>query len=187
MSVLNIFVNLANQVFNLLGLSHGGTNADLSATGGTSQVLKQVSSGAAITVAQLAAADLSNGTSGSGAVALVGGPTFTGEITNSNGSYGSNATTVINSSTPVTIGAIINTGLFTLRDSTNGGSALVWYGDGVFSIIAQGGGTTFVTTAPSATQIQVGYVGSPTYKLSLLAGSSRNGDTIAWSLVYNQG
>jgi hypothetical protein len=61
----------------LLALARGGTNADLSATGGTSQVLKQVSVGAAITVGQLAASDLSNGTSGSGAVALVTSPSFT--------------------------------------------------------------------------------------------------------------
>lgn len=60
-----------------VGLVYGGTNADLSATGGTSQVLKQASSGANITVGQLAASDLSNGTSGSGAVALVTSPTFT--------------------------------------------------------------------------------------------------------------
>lgn len=60
----------------LLGLARGGVNADLSATGGTSQVLKQVSSGAAITVSQLAASDLSNGTTGSGAVALATSPTF---------------------------------------------------------------------------------------------------------------
>ncbi len=50
--------------------AYGGTNADLSATGGASQVLRQSSSGAAITVSQLAASDLSNGTSGSGAVCL---------------------------------------------------------------------------------------------------------------------
>ena len=43
-----------------VGLAYGGTNADLSATGGTSEVLKQVSSGAAVTVAQLACSDLSN-------------------------------------------------------------------------------------------------------------------------------
>lgn len=64
-----------------VGLAYGGTNADLSATGGTSQVLKQNSAGAAITVAQLAASDLSNGTTGSGAVALAGSPTFTTKIT----------------------------------------------------------------------------------------------------------
>lgn len=42
-----------------LGLSRGGTNADLSATGGTSQVLKQSSSGASVTVGQLAFTDIS--------------------------------------------------------------------------------------------------------------------------------
>lgn len=60
-----------------VGLSAGGTNADLSATGGTSRVLKQVTTGAAITVAQLAASDLSNGTIGSGTVVLATTPTLT--------------------------------------------------------------------------------------------------------------
>lgn len=49
---------------------------DFSATGGTSRVLMQTSAGAAITVAQLAASDLSNGTTGSGAVVLVTSPTL---------------------------------------------------------------------------------------------------------------
>lgn len=43
-----------------LGLANAGTNADLSATGGTNQVLKQSSSGAAITVGTLAASNLSD-------------------------------------------------------------------------------------------------------------------------------
>ncbi len=60
-----------------IGLAYGGTNADLSGTGGASQVLKQASSGAAVTVGQLAASDLSNGTTGSGAVVLAGTPTLT--------------------------------------------------------------------------------------------------------------
>lgn len=41
-----------------IALARGGTNADLSATGGTSQVLKQTSAGAAITVATLAPSEL---------------------------------------------------------------------------------------------------------------------------------
>ncbi|HVT27662.1 MAG TPA: hypothetical protein VHE81_06550 [Lacipirellulaceae bacterium] len=45
----------------LLGLERGGTNADLSATGGTSQVLRQSSTGAAITVSQLSASDIASG------------------------------------------------------------------------------------------------------------------------------
>lgn len=65
-----------------IGLAFGGTNADLSATGGASQVLKQVSSGAAVTVARLACADLSDagagctGGSGTGAITVL-----TGDVT----------------------------------------------------------------------------------------------------------
>lgn len=44
-----------------LGLSRGGTNADLSATGGTSQYLKQSSAGAAITVGTIPASDIASG------------------------------------------------------------------------------------------------------------------------------
>lgn len=43
-----------------LALAQGGTNADLSATGGTSKFLKQASTGAAITVVRPACADLSD-------------------------------------------------------------------------------------------------------------------------------
>lgn len=60
-----------------IGLAYGGTNADLSATGAASNVLKQVSSGAAITVGQLAASDLSNGTTGINSVVLSTGATLT--------------------------------------------------------------------------------------------------------------
>ena len=59
-----------------LALARGGTNADLSATGGTSQVLQQASAGATITVGQLAASNLSNGVTGSGAVVLATSPTL---------------------------------------------------------------------------------------------------------------
>jgi hypothetical protein len=61
-----------------LSVARGGTGSDLSGTGGTSQVLKQTSAGAAITVGQLAASDLSNGTTGSGNVVLATSPTFGG-------------------------------------------------------------------------------------------------------------
>lgn len=43
-----------------IGLAYGGTNADLSATGGTSKFLKQATAGAAITVVQPASSDLSD-------------------------------------------------------------------------------------------------------------------------------
>jgi hypothetical protein len=45
-----------------LGLSRGGTNADLSATGGAGQYLKQVSSGASVTVGTIPASDIASGT-----------------------------------------------------------------------------------------------------------------------------
>src|SRR3990167_6285027 len=44
-----------------LGLSRGGTNADLSATGGAGQYLKQASAGATITVSAITAAEIPSG------------------------------------------------------------------------------------------------------------------------------
>lgn len=89
-----------------VGLAYGGTNADLSATGGTSQVLKQTSAGAAVTVAQLAASDLSDGNSGTGAIAHVGSPTFTTQITD-----------------PLVIGGTGTTSALTLRSTSGVGAA----------------------------------------------------------------
>jgi endosialidase-like protein len=51
---------------------------DFTATGGTSRVVMQASAGAALTVAQLAASDLSNGVTGSNAVVLGTAPTIAG-------------------------------------------------------------------------------------------------------------
>lgn len=59
-----------------IGVAYGGTGTNLSATGGASQVLQQSSVGGAITVAQLAASDLSNGVTGSGALVLATSPTL---------------------------------------------------------------------------------------------------------------
>jgi hypothetical protein len=60
----------------LLALARGGMNADLSATGGTGHVLKQATTGAAVTVAALAASELSNGTTGTGAVVCANSATL---------------------------------------------------------------------------------------------------------------
>lgn len=57
-------------------IAQGGTGVSLAATGGMSQVLRQSTVGANITVSQLAASDLSNGTTGSGAVVLATSPTL---------------------------------------------------------------------------------------------------------------
>jgi hypothetical protein len=59
-----------------LGVANGGSGADLSATGGASQVVRQSTVGGNFTVSQLAASDLSNGTTGSGAVVLATSPTL---------------------------------------------------------------------------------------------------------------
>lgn len=69
-----------------IGLAYGGTNADLSATGGSSKFLRQNSAGAAITVVQPAASDLSDGITGSGAVVLQNAPTLTSDVVFSTGS-----------------------------------------------------------------------------------------------------
>lgn len=68
---------LSTGITGTLGVSNGGTGANLSATGGTSRVLKQTTVGGAVTVAQLAASDLSNGTTGSGAAVLATSSTLT--------------------------------------------------------------------------------------------------------------
>ncbi len=78
---------------------------DFSATGGTSFVVKQNSAGAAFTVAQLAASDLSNGTSGTGAVALVDSPVFTTQLT-----------------TPIIIGGTTTTSTLTHKTTTGVGT-----------------------------------------------------------------
>lgn len=59
---------------NTITLPAGTT--DFSATGGTSQVVKQTALGGAFTVGQLSANDISNGVTGSGAVVLATSPSF---------------------------------------------------------------------------------------------------------------
>jgi len=74
--------NSPASVDTLLGLAQGGTNANLSATGGTSQVLKQISSGAAVTVGQLQCTDLS--TAGTACTANTGTSGATVPLLNGN-------------------------------------------------------------------------------------------------------
>ena len=66
-----------SNVTGRLPLFNGGTGANLSGTGGTSKVLRQSGLGAAITVSQLSASDLSDGTIGTGAVVKAITPTIT--------------------------------------------------------------------------------------------------------------
>ncbi len=112
-------------------LTYGGTGANLSATGGTSQVLKQNTVGGTITVAQLAASDLSNGTTGSGSVVLASGPAITGHPTiegvTSTGATGTGkfvfdtAPTIVTSVTvPQIIGGTAVGSTVTIKATSNG-------------------------------------------------------------------
>jgi hypothetical protein len=83
-----------------IGLAKGGTNADLSATGGSNQVLKQTSVGGAISVATLLAADIpniaesqvTNLTSDLALKAPLADPTFTGVPAAPTATAGTNTT-----------------------------------------------------------------------------------------------
>jgi hypothetical protein len=150
-----------------IGLLYGGTNADLSSTGGTSQVLKQVSSGAAITVGQLAASDLSNTTTGSGAVVLqTSGSLITPAILDSNSA---NLLLFATSSTAVNYFSMQNasTGntpaLLALGSDANITSAFLGKGTGGVIVGSQG-----ATTVPLILQ-----VGSNTFSLSATLTGSR--------------
>lgn len=77
----------------------------------------------------------------------------------------------INSSTPTNIGGVSNTGLWLFRDRSNGGTALVLFDNlGSITIVSQTGPTSFVTGAPTATQIQISQTSG---QFALLGGSSR--------------
>lgn len=78
-------VGLTTHVSGLLPLANGGTNSDLSATGGTSQFLRQNTVGGAIAPIRPVCADLSNATSYcSAAVGQLPGETSTGSATAGN-------------------------------------------------------------------------------------------------------
>lgn len=75
-----------------LALAQGGTNADLSATGGASQFLKQSSAGAAVTVGTIAESDVASLTTDLAAKAPLASPTFTGTPAAPTATAGTNTT-----------------------------------------------------------------------------------------------
>jgi hypothetical protein len=78
-------VGLTTHVSGILPLANGGTNSDLSATGGTSQFLRQNTAGGAIAPIRPVCADLSNATSYcSAAVGQLPGETSNGSATAGN-------------------------------------------------------------------------------------------------------
>lgn len=83
LQIVEALLNGADASFIITGIlikARGGTGADLSATGGAGMVLKQLLAGGAITVATLAASELSNGVTGSGKVMLQASPQTTGNL-----------------------------------------------------------------------------------------------------------
>ena len=101
-----------------IGLAYGGTNSDLSGTGGTSQFLRQNSVGAAVTVVRPATTDLSDGSN----VALLNAVNvFTGagttQISTAAGNT-SNALNVRNTSAGTAANAFLSVGTDVTQDQT---------------------------------------------------------------------
>lgn len=125
-------------------LASGCTQANLSATGGTSQVLQQTSAGAAITVGQLAASNLSNGTTGSGAVVLATSPSLT--------------TPTIGVATATSVNKVAITAPATSATLTITDGQTLSYVEGTFTpALAFGGGTTGITySSQTGTYTKIG-------------------------------
>lgn len=127
-----------------IGLSRGGTGTDLSATGGTAQILMQESPGALITVRALTAGDFPGGATGSGAVVRQVNPSLSSPSLSTptlssptlSGSAVMNGTLTVNG----TLGAT------SLRSSETG--ALVRTGVSLTNGAGVGAGT--ISNAPSA-------------------------------------
>lgn len=79
-----------------IALAFGGTNTDLSATGGTSNVLVQATVGGNITVRQLAVTDLSTSATGTGNIVLASSPTIASPTLTGTSTLGAANATSIN-------------------------------------------------------------------------------------------
>ena len=158
-----------------LALSRGGTNSDLSATGGTSQVLRQSSTGAAVTVSQLAASDIASGAALTKAddtnvtLTLGGSPTtallsaasitagWTGTLSGARGGTG-----VANTGLAITLGGNLTTsGAFDTTFTMTGATSVTFPTSGTLA-------TTGGASIPSVAQGDLLY-GSATNVLSALA------------------
>lgn len=111
-----------------IGLAYGGTNADLSATGGTSQVLKQTTLGGAVTVGQLANTDITGlgtmSTQNASSVTITGGSidgTTVGATTASTGRFTTITGTSTTASTSTTTGALVVAGGVGIAGAFNAG------------------------------------------------------------------
>lgn len=102
----NVLGTISSGTWNgtAVGVQYGGTGANLSATGGANQVLQQTSSGGAVTVGQLAAANLSNGTTGSGgAIVLATSPTISAPTLTGSSNLGTPGSIALNNATSASL------------------------------------------------------------------------------------
>jgi hypothetical protein len=106
-----------------LPVARGGTNADLSATGGTGQVLRQSTVGGAVTVSVLAAADipsLDTGKLTTGTLPLARGGTGGTDATTARTSLGAAATSHTHATADITSGTLSDSLLSTNVPLLNG-------------------------------------------------------------------
>jgi hypothetical protein len=139
-----------------IGLQYGGTNADLSATGGTHSFLKQASSGAAITVAQVDYSDLS-GTQPTNAITQL-----TGDVTAGPGSGSQAATLATVNLNTGTFGDATHVGQFTVN-----GKGLITAASSV--AITGSGGSGTVTSVAMTVPAELSVSGSPVTTSGTLA------------------
>ncbi len=107
-------------------------------------------------------------------------PVFTGSVTIP--ALLNNGNVAINASTPTDLGPIVG-GIVTIRDTTNGGTVLALIEAGTVVIISQSGATTFTTTSPGASEIQLT---TATSHLYALGGSGRSDAMIMVRILLAQ-
>jgi hypothetical protein len=150
----------------LLALGRGGTGANLAATGGTGQVLQQSTAGGVVTVGQLAASALSNGTSGSGSVVLATSPTI---VTPTIASFANAGHTHQNAAGGGTLdaAAIASGTIGTARlGSGTASSSTYLRGDGTWATVSGSGSSTAMVRPGSRRWAYVVYPGSGTSTFS---------------------